>query len=586
MLRENQRKFVDDAKRHALAGKIYFAELPTGYGKTNYVNPVLAIELAEQGKKVVISTYSNQLVREIYAAFIDKHKTESKGLKIGIVIGKDNYCDIKKIDDGFYDFFMDKDKTKKFIKSVNADTILFDDLFEACEIAEDLQKTVKDRYKCVNRDNIAESFDTLDISITNHVFLLSKILRDKEVDYKIIFDEVDRVFSSMEILLTSSFSILRFSRLLKELIDRKIKGTSKFKTAYKESLLILKKFSSVKLVGEYMEPDSVNFKKYANALMKSKKIHFDKKQVELLKNINAVDLLSEYNELMTIINNPNNDVTLYYSPVKGYPTIHYLKADIGGTLHNQIWMRVNGCVGISATITPLANRFSDKERNFLFYKLGLMDKIFEDIRVLNLSNKSSFKKTNAKIYLPDETAPKNNGQDGIIDKVWIKYVSNVISQTHGGANSLVLVGSFDEANSVFEHLKALPVNIIKATPNRSVASVVNEFKEKGGILIGTRNYSIGIDLPGKLLEKVYIAKFLFPVMNTRYMLDMQKKYGGGSFEVSKNEMYMSLRQSIGRLLRTETDKGEIYVLDPRVHEQKYSNAQDILKNYGVIQTNN
>jgi len=585
MLRENQRKFVDDAKRHALAGKIYFAELPTGYGKTNYINPVLAIELAKQGEKVVISTYSNQLVREIYAAFIDKHKTEVGNLKVGIVIGKDNYCDIEKIDDGFYDFFVDKNKTKEFIKSASSDVVLFDDLFEACEIAEDLQKTVKDRYKCVNRENIAESFDTLDISITNHVFLLAKILRDKEVNYKIIFDEVDRVFSSMELLLTTSFSILRFSRLLKELIDKGIKGT-KLKTAYKESLLILKKFSSVKLVGEYLESDNINFKKYVKALTESKKIHFGKKEVELFKSLNASDLLNEYNELITIINNPNNDVTLYYSPVKGYPTLHYLKASIGGTLHNQIWKKVRGCVGISATITPLANRFSDKERNFLFYKLGLMDKIFEDIRVTNLSNKSSFKKTNAKIYLPDKTAPKNNSKDGTIDKVWVEYVSNVISQTHGGVNSLVIVGSFDEANSVFEHLKTLPVNVIKASPNRSVASVVSEFKEKGGILIGTRNYSIGIDLPGKLLEKVYIAKFLFPVMNTRYMLDMQKKLGGGSFEVSKNEMYMSLRQSIGRLLRTETDKGDIYVLDPRVHEPQYNNAKDILKNYGIIQTNN
>ena len=451
-----------------------------------------------------------------------------------------------------------------------------------------MQKTVKDRYKCVNRENIAESFDTLDISITNHVFLLAKILRDKEVDYKIILDEADRVFDSMSLLLTSSFSILRFSILLKELIDKGIKGTSKLKSAYKESLSILKKFSSIKLVGEYIESNDSNFKKYVKALTESKKLNFSKKEIELLKSLNASDLLNEYSELISIINAPNNDVMMYYSPVKGYPTLHYLKASIGGTFHNQIWTRVKGCIGISATMAPMVTRYSDRERNFLFYKLGLMGKTFDEIRVpIYLSIKSSFKKENAKIYLPEKTAPRNSSKEGIANEKWIEYISNVVSQTSDGANSLIIAGSFDETNSIFERLKTLlSVNIVKAAPNRSVVSVVSEFKEKGGILIGTRNYSIGIDLPGKLLEKIYITKFLFPVQNTRYMLDMKKNLGGASFDISRNDMYMSLRQSIGRLLRTESDRGEIYVLDPRVYEPQYRNAYEILDNYGIIKKNN
>ncbi len=531
----------------------------------------------QKKKKVIISTYSNQLAREVYNAFV-KHNT-SNDLKIGIVIGKNNYLDIKKIDDEFYDFFYEPDCVKDFIiKKLKIENILFDDLFDECNIVEDNEKIVRENYCLDNRKEL-ESFDYYDISITNHVFLL----RNKNLkDYYILLDEVDRIFDAAVIVLTNSFSILRFKNLIKSAIketkdDKKIKALNKI---YKMSAKFLNDNLNEKYVKTYYSATSPIFKRFIENLADFYKKN--KKYDDIIKSSKNKSLISEYAELKQILKEDIEgiDATIYFSPKKGYPSVCYAKAKITGFLHN-FFQGLNGCFGTSATIFPTFKRDNDTI-SYLFNKIGI-NKDMEPRRKF-FFGKRIFPVENTNIYIYKNMIALKSDDDGIPNESWVSSISEEIKKTFDNKNSLVLVGGYAEADAIYDILsKLLPqTNIIKANKNMTVKSIVNKFKKEGGILIGTRNYAVGIDLPGKELEKLYITKLLFPVQNSKYIFDLKSFNRTYAYFRCVDEMYITLRQACGRLIRSKTDSGDIYMFDNRILDKKYQSGFEILEYLGKI----
>jgi Rad3-related DNA helicase len=200
---------------------------------------------------------------------------------------------------------------------------------------------------------------------------------------------------------------------------------------------------------------------------------------------------------------------------------------------------------------------------------------------------SIFKKEQADIFICRKNYPApviKKGKETTINPKWAEDSAMVVMKTCCGENALVLTGSFEEVNLLADNLTARGAgNVIAAEKIKSPYQKVREFKEKGGILIGTRNYGTGLDLPGRELTKLYITKLPFPVMNSKRFLDLREKDNNRGFFVSKREMILNLRQYIGRLIRTSLDKGEIYILDSRIWNPKYyHDVKRILEKYGIV----
>ncbi|MDQ1339796.1 MAG: ATP-dependent helicase DinG [Campylobacterota bacterium] len=150
--------------------------------------------------------------------------------------------------------------------------------------------------------------------------------------------------------------------------------------------------------------------------------------------------------------------------------------------------------------------------------------------------------------------------------------------------------SFYEVEKITASLKELipQVNIIEAKKNTPAAQNINRFKKEGGILIGTRNYGTGVNLPKKQLEKLFIVKLPFPIFTTKKWLDIKtqdKKFKTSFYHSAyKNAMIVAFRQWIGRLIRSKEDKGDLYILDSRYNNKRYiKNLEYWLDRMGVIQ---
>jgi ATP-dependent DNA helicase DinG len=88
-------------------------------------------------------------------------------------------------------------------------------------------------------------------------------------------------------------------------------------------------------------------------------------------------------------------------------------------------------------------------------------------------------------------------------------------------------------------------------------------------LLGLASFWQGVDLPGEALSLVVVSALPFappddPVLQARIREADAQRDGLGFIGIQVPQMTLKLKQGIGRLIRTRTDRGVVAVLDPRL----------------------
>lgn len=150
---------------------------------------------------------------------------------------------------------------------------------------------------------------------------------------------------------------------------------------------------------------------------------------------------------------------------------------------------------------------------------------------------------------------------------------------HVGRRVLVLFPSYELLKMTAEALKTEEADepfvlIAQGMQSGSPAKLLRTFLQfDHAVLFGTSGFWEGIDLPGSALDALIIARLPFappddPVMEAK---SEQIRAAGGDpfYELSLPEAVLRFKQGFGRLIRTEQDKGAVFVLDRRLTTASY-----------------
>ncbi|MEM7132420.1 MAG: helicase C-terminal domain-containing protein [Chloroflexota bacterium] len=128
------------------------------------------------------------------------------------------------------------------------------------------------------------------------------------------------------------------------------------------------------------------------------------------------------------------------------------------------------------------------------------------------------------------------------------------------------------ANAIREPLNQVDIRVLEQTSG-SRRHLLQAFRANHrSVLLGTRTFWEGIDLPGNVLTTLLIVRLPFAVPNDPLFVARSAQYDDPFSSYSVPDAVLRFRQGFGRLIRRRTDRGSVVLLDSRIWQKKYGQA--------------
>ena len=240
--------------------------------------------------------------------------------------------------------------------------------------------------------------------------------------------------------------------------------------------------------------------------------------------------------------------------------------DVSTLIHQALWQRVRTAVMTSATLA-VGNSFEH------FVRTVGLELIPEDRRdTLLLGTPFNLDQQMAILAPKYFPSPKNAPQ--YLDEV-SELVKRITATKRG---TLVLFTSYQALNHVADAIRLFldqqGITLLIQGRDGSPESLLRRFRDdRSSVLFGTDSFWEGIDVVGEALEVLIVTRLPFDVPTDPWIearSEQIESRGGNAFmDFSVPEAVIRLRQGVGRLIRTRTDRGVVMVTDPRLISTRF-----------------
>ncbi len=242
---------------------------------------------------------------------------------------------------------------------------------------------------------------------------------------------------------------------------------------------------------------------------------------------------------------------------------------VGDLLRDDFFPNLRSCIMTSATLA-VAEKFT-----YFLEHAGLTGSVAERVRTLAVQSPFDFDEqaiVGVPAWMP---SPKASGfQDAVTE-----LVRDVVLRTRRG--TLVLFTSYRQLNdtrrAVQDDFAKNGILLLSQGIDGSRTNLADSFRrDRESVLFGTESFWQGVDVPGDALEMLIIVRLPFSVPSEPLAIaqgELLRSEGKDPFLwMSVPEAAIRFRQGFGRLIRSQSDRGVVLILDTRVVTERFGRA--------------
>ena len=261
---------------------------------------------------------------------------------------------------------------------------------------------------------------------------------------------------------------------------------------------------------------------------------------------------------LTLMPDPNMIYWVEIHPQ--YLEIHLNAAPlhIGSLMEKHLWFQKESVILTSATLT------TNGEFEYLRHRLNA-----EDANELVVGSPFDYETASLVYIATDVPEPSDyNGHQRAVETAL-----STVAKASGG-RMLALFTSYSQLQKTSDRISPIlaqdDIQVYEQGEGASANMLLETFREtERAVLLGTRAFWEGVDVPGDALSVLMIVKLPFDVPSDPIIAARSETFEDPFYQFALPEAILRFRQGFGRLIRTQTDRGVVAVLDKRVLTKRY-----------------
>ncbi|MEW6716716.1 MAG: helicase C-terminal domain-containing protein [Chloroflexota bacterium] len=267
-----------------------------------------------------------------------------------------------------------------------------------------------------------------------------------------------------------------------------------------------------------------------------------------------------HQNLNTFVFTPEEDYVYWVeiNPSGQTISLHAAPLFIGSLMERHLWHKKQSIILTSATLSTAG------EFDYLRGRLSA-----HDVNELLLGSPFDYENA-ALVYIVDDIAEPSDrhGHQRAVERGLID-----LCQATGG-RTLALFTSYNQLKQTSRKITPLlaehDIMVYEQGEGASPHSLLEDFRTTDrAVLLGTRAFWEGVDVPGEALSVLVIVKLPFDVPSDPMVAARSETFESPFSQYAIPEAILRFRQGFGRLIRTQYDRGVVAIFDKRVLTKKY-----------------
>jgi DNA polymerase-3 subunit epsilon/ATP-dependent DNA helicase DinG len=271
--------------------------------------------------------------------------------------------------------------------------------------------------------------------------------------------------------------------------------------------------------------------------------------------------LSEFNDnIHALVFEPSPE-QIYWAEIQpnGFqPSLHAAPLHIGSLMQRYLWHEKSSVILTSATLTTTG------EFDYLRGRLSA-----QDAYELSLGSPFDFETSTLLYLINDIPEPSDrNGHQRAVEA----GLTRLCRAT--GGRTLALFTSYEQLKRTSQAIAPIlardDILVYEQGEGASPHTLLETFRTtERAVLLGTRAFWEGVDVPGEALSVLAIIKLPFDVPSDPIVAARSETFEDPFSEYSLPEAILRFRQGFGRLIRTQYDRGIVAIFDRRILSKRY-----------------